>query len=70
MAHTQDSAKGERLEPQVKKFYNKYIKVRRGGKQISATQTYHRRGLGAVPPAPGGYGGLGAKSPSRRAIFL
>ena len=40
-----------KIEPKVKKFY-KYIKIGRRGYQISATQTYHRMGLGADPHAP------------------
>ena len=48
LAGNQDFAKGEGLEPQVEKFY-KNIKIGRLGEQISATQTYHRRGLEVIP---------------------
>ena len=68
LAPNQNFAKGEGLEPQVKKFY-KYIETEKGGEQISATQTCHRQGLGAERPAAGGYGGQGAKPPSRQEIF-
>ena len=50
LARNQNFVKGEGLELQVIKFYN-HIKIRRHGEQISATQTCHRRGLGAEPPA-------------------
>ena len=60
MARNQDFTKWEGIKSQVKNFY-KYIKIGKRGDQISATQTYHRRGLGVEPPAPGGYGGLEAK---------
>ena len=48
LARYQDFVKGEGLELQVIKFY-KYVKIGRRGEQINATQTYHRRGLGAEP---------------------
>ena len=60
LASNKDFAEGEGLEPQVKKFY-KYIKIGRRGKQISATQTNFRQGLGPKPPVTKRYGGLGAK---------
>ena len=63
LARNQDFGKGEEPEPQVKKFY-KFIKTGKQGDQISATQTYQIRGLGAEPPAAGGYGSLGAKPPA------
>ena len=68
LARNQDFAKGEGLEPQVKKFY-KYIKIGRRGEQISATQTYHRRGLGAEPPAAGGYRVWGLRHPAAGRCF-
>ena len=42
----------------------------RHGEQISAPQTCHRRGLGAEPPAAGGYGSLGAKHPAAGRVFV
>ena len=76
LAHNQDFAKGEGLESQVKKFY-KYIKIGKRGEQISATQTYHRRGLGVEPPATEAMGpqppeeamGSSGKAHSRWVIF-
>ena len=69
LARNQDFAKGEGLEPQVKKFY-KYIKIGGRGEQISATQTYHRRGLGAEAPAAGGYGVWGLRHPAAGRYFV
>ena len=66
MASNKDFAEGEGLEPQVKKFY-KCIKIGRRGKQISATQTNFRQGLGPKLVTKR-YGDVGG-SPSRWAIF-
>ena len=63
LARNQDFAKGEEPELQVKKFY-KNIKIGRHGKQISATQSCHRR-----RPGGKGYGSLGAK-PSAAGQFF
>ena len=55
LARYKDFAKGKWIKQLVKKFY-KYIKIGRRGKLITATQTFHRRGLGVDSPAAGGYG--------------
>ena len=60
MARNHDFAKGEGLEPQVKKKLHKFIKIGRHGEQISTTQTYHRQGLRVKSLAAGVYGDLGA----------
>ena len=69
MACNKDFAKREGLEPQVKMFY-KYIKIGRRGEQISATQTSHRRDVGAKLLAARGYGGLGEKPPAAGRFFV
>ena len=51
LARNQNFAKGEELEPHVKKFY-KNIKIGRRGKQVNATQTYHRQWYGGSPQSP------------------
>ena len=52
LARNQNFAKKEELEAQVKKFY-KNIKIGRRGKQVNATQTYHRQWYGGCPQLPG-----------------
>ena len=69
LARNQDFVKGEGLEPQVIKFH-KYIKIGRLVEQISATQTYHRRGLGAEPPAARDYEGLETTLSSAGRFFV
>ena len=56
-------AKGKRLN-------YKHIKIGRRDEQISTTQTCHRRGLGAEPPAAGGYESLGARHPAAGQFFV
>ena len=62
LIRNQDFAKGEELEPQLKKFF-KNVKVYRRHEQINGIQTCRRPGYGGGGefPAAGGYGGLGAK---------
>ena len=68
MARNQYFAKGEGLEPQVKKFYN-YIKIGIRDKQTSVTQIYHIRGSKGGDPATGVYGGMGAKTQAAGQFF-
>ena len=62
-------AKGKRIKPKVKKFYQR-IKIGRRGEQISATQACHKRGLGKELPGAAGYGSLGAKHPAAGGFFV